>query len=59
MIYRAQSLNIVSALEVTRTLRKARLDLFAAESPLLQGEFKRKHLLYDNVEDFDQKHLET
>ena len=37
----AQSLNIVPALEATRTLRKARLDLFAAESPSLQGELKR------------------
>ena len=37
----AQSLNLVPALEATRPLRKARLDLFAAGSPSLQGEFKR------------------
>ena len=32
---------IVPALEATRPLRKVRLDLFAPESPSLQGEFKR------------------
>ena len=37
----AQSVNIVPALEATRPLRKVRLDLFAPESPSLQGEFKR------------------